>query len=151
MVLLAILSAVIVPTLTQVGGVRREAAAGKVIHDLNIARQVAVARGTRTWVVFDVAGDAYALHVEDAANPGRANRVPFVDQATGKPYAVDFDAGDFGDAGLQAADIEGGVEIGFDYLGRPLSDQETVIATDGLVTLNDGRVIRVTARTGHVR
>ncbi|MCC6909399.1 MAG: GspH/FimT family protein [Phycisphaerales bacterium] len=151
LVLLAIISAVVVPTLSNVGATRQAAAASRLLRDVQLARQRAVARGVRTWVVIDADAQQYALFIEDAAAPGRANRQPIIDEATGKPFVVALNQGEWRGASVAAVDIAGRSEVGFDSRGRPLGADEALLASDGTITLSGGHTVRITARTGLVQ
>ncbi len=80
MILIGIMSVTAIPTLSNLADTRKAAGAAQVLRDIHFARQRAVARGTRTWIAFDVDGDSYALYAEDPANPGKANRIALEDR-----------------------------------------------------------------------
>lgn len=151
MILLAIISAVVVPTLTGVSTTRQAAAAARLVRDLQLARQRSVARGVRTWVVVNVNQQQYALFIEDPAAPGRAGRVPMVDDATGRPFVVSLNQGAWRGASIEGVDIAGAAEIGFDTRGRPLGADEVILAADGTISLSGEHSVRITARTGMVQ
>ncbi len=150
LVILAAISAVVVPALTNMGATRQSAAASRLVRDLQLARQRSVARGLRTWVVFETDAQRYALFIEQADPPGRAGRQPLIDESTGKPFVVHFDRGEWRGVALEAVDVEGATELGFDSRGRPLAAGETVLEEDAIIGLSGGHVIRITARTGFV-
>ena len=75
LIMLAIISAVVVPALTSVNATRQAAAASRLVRDLQLARQRSVARGVRTLVVVNADQQQYALFIEDPAAPGRSARV----------------------------------------------------------------------------
>jgi len=150
-VILSILSAVAIPTMSSSDGPRQSAAAVRLRRDLQFARQRAVARGVRTWVVFDPANDRYSLFIEDAANPGKADRQPLVDEGTGDPMVVVLGVGPTRGAGIDQASIGGGDEIGFDLRGRPIKYDESILETDGTITLVGGLSMTIRARTGHIQ
>ncbi len=151
LVLLAIISAVVVPTLSSVGATRQAAAASRLLRDVQLARQRAVARGVRTWVVIDAEAQQYALFIEDPVAPGRANRRPIIDEATGKPFVVVLNQGEWRGASVAAVDIAGRSEVGFDNRGRPLGADEALLTADGTITLSGDHTVRITARTGLVQ
>ncbi len=151
LIVLAIISAVVVPALTNLSATRQTAAASRILRDLQLARQRAVARGIRTWVVVDAGRQQYALFIEDPTAPGRVNRQPMIDEATGRPFVVALNAGEWRGATITAVDLAGGSEIGFDSRGRPLAADESLLTTDGTITLSGEHMLRITARTGMVQ
>lgn len=151
LIMLAIISAVVVPALTSVSATRQTAAASRLVRDLQLARQRSVARGVRTWVVVSADQQQYALFIEDPAAPGRAGRVPMVDEATGRAFVVALDRGEWRGASIQGVDIAGASEVGFDARGRPLAADETILASDGTISLSGPHSVRITARTGMVQ
>ena len=151
LIVLAIISAVVVPTLTGVSATRQAAAAPRLVRDLQLARQRSVARGVRTWVVVNADQQQYSLFIEDAAAPGRAGRVPMVDDVTGRSFIVTLNQGEWRGASIEAVDIAGAGEVGFDTRGRPLGVDETVLESDGTISLSGEHVVRITARTGMVQ
>lgn len=150
MVVVGVLSVVAAASMSNLGSTRRTAAANQILRDLHFARQRAANRGVRTWIVFDAAAESYALFIEDPDAPGRANRVAMTDEAAGRPLIVTLGVDEFRDAAIDAVNIAGSAEIGFDAWGGALAMDENPLPADGLVTLAGGHVIRIVARTGHV-
>jgi len=151
LIMLAIISAVAVPALTSVSATRQTAAASRLVRDLQLARQRSVARGVRTWVVVSADQQRYALFIEDPASPGRAGRMPMVDEATGRAFVVALDRGEWRGVSIEGVDIAGASEVGFDTRGRPLAADETILASDGTISLSGAYAVRITARTGMVQ
>ncbi len=147
LIITAVLSVAAGPILSSVDDNRQALAANALRRDLAYARQVAIATGTRAWVVFDAVGQTYELYQEDPDNPGRANRALMRDPAIGEDFQVAMDSG----AQLASVSIEGdGAEIGFTYLGQPLLQDETDMTQNAQITLTGSRTIVVTGVTGHV-
>jgi len=149
LVIVGILSLTAAPALTSLPATRQAAATSQVLRDLQFARQTAVALGVRTWVLFDVSGNTCSLMIEDASNPGRAGRMPIVDKVTGKDYVTDVAQGVFAGGGIANVSINGEVEVGFDFLGRSIASDESVLQMNGTVDMVGGRRISIMARTGH--
>ena len=42
------------------------------------------------------------------------------------------------------------VEVGFDWLGRPLNSSETALAAQGVVTITGSHRVYIATETGHV-
>jgi len=150
MVVVSLLSAVVVPTLSDMTSARQASAGTRLLHDLNQARQITMARGVRTWVTFDTTAESYTLFIEDADNPGRANRSVMDNQVQGGTFTVALNTGLYNGGGIDSVSLNGGAEVGFDYLGRPLDESETLLAANGSVTLVGSHVITITARTGYM-
>lgn len=149
--ILAVLSLSAGPVLSSVDANRQAHGAGTLRRDVAYARQAAVATGTRTWVVLDVGSDSYELYAEDPDNPGRANRTLMLDPADGEPFQVTLGLGAQLGATLTQVAIENdGVEVGFDYLGRPLLEDESAMTQDATITVSGSRTIVVAGVTGHV-
>jgi hypothetical protein len=70
------------------------------------------------------------------------------DPATGDTFVQVLGAGTFAGVGITSAVFDGDVEVGFDWLGRPLEAGETALSADGTVTLTGGYVVTVNAETG---
>jgi prepilin-type N-terminal cleavage/methylation domain-containing protein len=148
MVLASIMAAATAPALWSVGQARRAAAAAHVLRDVTFARQWALATGMRTWVSFDVAAGSYRVLVEDGENPGRANASLVAEPGTGRPIERSLGTGILAGAGLVSAAFDGGAEVGFDWLARPLNVGELPLSADGAVDLAGGWRVVVMAGTG---
>ena len=149
LVIVGVMSAAVVPAMNSYGTSRQAAASAQVLNDLHFARQRAVARGLRTWVVFDADAETYSLYSEVSGSPGRDNRVAITDEVTGGAYTVDLGTGSFNGSGITSVVIDDDVEVGFDYLGRSLAVDEDLLSSDGSITLEGGYSITIAARTGH--
>ena len=150
LVVVSILAAVSVPTLSSLGDTRASMAARHLARDLSFARQRAVATGTRTWVLFDTAAESWEILGEDPDNPGRANATALTDLATGEDFAQTLGTGSFAGVQVVSAAFDGDVQVGFDWLGRALNATETLLAARGTVTLSGSHVVNVEATTGFV-
>lgn len=149
LVLTGILAAVALPAITTTERTKRAAAARLVASDLRFARQYAVATGTRTWVSFQVATDQWTIASEDPDAPGRSGAQAIIDPATGRPMIQRLDTLFKGEH-LSNADFDGGTEVGFDWLGRPLSQTEDALESTGSLVLASGFSIRVAVDSGLV-
>ncbi len=150
MVIVAILAASAAPALNSLANTRSSMASQLLLRDLTFARQYAVATGSRTWVVFDVGAESWSVLVENPASPGRTGAAILTDPATGKPYTETLGGTDYPGVGLVTAAVDGGSEIGFDWIGRPLNSGETDLAASGVITLTNGHQITIEVETGHV-
>ena len=147
-VIIGTLAGVAIPALANASSSRRAAAARLVVHDLGYARERAVAAGLTTWVVFSVAGDSYALLEEPRGSPGRAGAQAITLPGASAALARTFAQGEFLGVEIASADFDDGAEVGFDWLGHPVVDDDTALAADGAVTIEDSLTVRVEAGTG---
>ncbi|MCH8985668.1 MAG: prepilin-type N-terminal cleavage/methylation domain-containing protein [Acidobacteria bacterium] len=149
LVLTGILAAVAIPAVSTTEKTKHAAAARLVASDLRFARQYAVATGTRTWVSFQVATDQWTLLSEDPDAPGRSSAQVIIDPATEQPMIQRLDTLFPGEQ-LVAIDFDGGSEVGFDWLGRPLSQTEAALVSNGSLGLASGFTIGVAVDSGLV-
>lgn len=149
-VIVGILAAVAVPTMSNIGNNRAGAAGRQLLADLTYARERAIATGVPMWVVFDTDTDSWTVMSEDRDNPGKANASTLVDPVNGEDFAQTLGVGRFQGVALATADIEGESEIGFDWIGRPLNSAETIITSDGTVAVTGSYVVTIHAGTGHL-
>ena len=150
MVIVGILAAVAAPVLSAATGARAAMAAKQLVRDLTFARQRAVATGTRSWVVLDTAADTWSVLAEDPSSPGRINAAVLTDPATSGPFVQSLGVNQFVGVQVVTAAFDGNVEIGFDWLGRPLNQTEAALAAQGSVTLSGSHVITVEVESGFV-
>ena len=151
MLIVGVLAASAVPSLQKMASTQASMAAAKLLNDMTHARQLAVATGTRTWVVFDTSAETWTILSEDPSNPGRSNAVVINDAATGGTFVHTLGNGSFAGAQIISAAFDGNPEVGFDWLGRPLNSAEGNLAAQGTVTLTDNHLIQVAVSTGHVQ
>ncbi len=150
MIVVGILAATAAPILSATTGTRSAMAARHLVRDLTFARQRAAATGTRSWVVFDTVANTWSVLAEDPNSPGRINAVVLTDPATSGPFVQSLGVNQFVGVQLVTASFDGNVEIGFDWLGRPLNQTETALAAQGSVTLSGSHVITVEVGSGFV-
>jgi prepilin-type N-terminal cleavage/methylation domain-containing protein len=149
MVVMGILAAVAVPALSTTESTRHAAAARLAASDLRFARQHAVATGTRTWVSFQVIPGEWSVEWEDPDAPGRSGAQALTDPATEQPMVQKLDVLFRGEQ-LLSANFDGSNEIGFDWLGRPLSSAETALVSTGTLTFVSGFAVSVATDSGLV-
>lgn len=147
----AVLAAVAVPAMTSTTGMRRSAAAAQIGRDLRLAREMAVTAALPAWVEFDVAGNQYALSIEQRESPGRAHALPYIDPATGRDHAQRLGLAEYSGVSLAMVSIGGGSWAGFDWKGRPLTFSGAPLTTVGTISLGSGVEVRIEPGTGHVR
>lgn len=143
--LVALLAGMAVPSMTGLGGARQDVAASRVRTVLVYAQERAIGASTDTWVAFDKVADKVSAFVEDAANPGKANRLALTDPLTRKALVLDLSTSG---VNLATALFNGTSEVQFDELGTPHDASGTPLTSDGRVNLSGGRTVRVTRNTG---
>jgi prepilin-type N-terminal cleavage/methylation domain-containing protein len=147
--MVAILSAVAVPRLANIGSSRAGVAARSIARDLTYARERAIATGTRTWVVFSPSTHSYSVLSEDPANPGRIGATTLTDpNGTGKPFVQYLNTGEYVGVTMSSAVFGTGSEVGFDWVGKPYSNSSTALSANGTITLSGGYSVTVEATTG---
>lgn len=151
LVIVGIMAGVAVPRLSNLGSSRSAMAGKQLLRDLSFARQRSIATGTVTWVVLDVAAGTWSILAEDPASPGRASATVITDMATNREYTITLGVNGFVGVSISSCDFDGGVEIGFDWLGRPRISDTTALAAQGFVVLSGGQRVNVEATTGLAR
>ena len=151
LVVVAILAATAAPAMNSIGASRARLATDRLERDLTFARQRSLATGETSWVVFDTVAESWQLLAEDPGSPGRAGAQPVIDPGTGQPYGVTLGTtnGPYPDVGIVLATFDGGNEVGFDWLGRPLNDTEAPMSAFGRITITGANTIWVWPDTGH--
>jgi prepilin-type N-terminal cleavage/methylation domain-containing protein len=150
MTMAAVLAAVAVPAMTSTGAMRKKAAATQRARDMRIAREMAQATGRNSWVVVDAATETYSIRIEPHGNPGRAQALAWTDPATGRAFVQTLGSGEWAGVTIDTAAIGGGTWVGFDRLGRPLTQGESPLLTTGRIRLDGGPAIDVEPETGRI-
>jgi prepilin-type N-terminal cleavage/methylation domain-containing protein len=148
LLVVAIVAATAAPTLSGLADTRAAMAAKHLLRDMAFARQRAVATGVPVWIVFDLTDQEWEILEEDPNTPGRAGATPMVDPVTGRIYTIEMEVDDFAGISLVSVTIDGNVEIGFDWLGRPLNSADTDLAAVGTVTLTGNHRVTIEPTTG---
>lgn len=149
-VLVAIMAAVVVPSVGTLPSRRGAAAARQLVRDLTYMRQQSLARGITTWAVFNTSSESYSMLVESTATPGRAAASSMIDPATGGPFSQSWTAGEFVGVDLVSVFVgsDSGTDLGFDWLGRPINWHGSVLTVQSAITLNGGHSVVVEPQTG---
>lgn len=150
-VVVAILAGTAVPTLSFMTSSRSRMAGRQLLRDVTFARQRAVATGDRSWVVVDVNAETWSILAENPASPGRAGATVLTDMATGRPFTITLNAGEFQGVSITSCNFDSGNEIGFDWMGKPLNSGSVALAADGTIVLSGGEQILVRPHTGYVK
>lgn len=137
-IVLGIAAAMVVPTMLDTGTLSIQGAARRVVADILMAQNEAIAQRREMRLVFDPAGDRYGLFDANGQPVGMAW------QKDG--YRVDFSQKQsFDGVRMRSADFAGGTVLSFDELGTP-SNGGTIEIVSGETAYR----IRVTPFTGRV-
>lgn len=150
-IITAILAGVALPAARSIADARSTGAARVIAGHLAYARERAVNTGNRVWVAFSPAGETYALLAEPDGGTGYPDATELPDPNTGRPMGQTLGVGEFAGVAIASADFNGSPVLGFDWLGGPLDVDGVSLASDGLITLDSGAMIRVASLTGDVR
>jgi hypothetical protein len=133
------MAAITVPQLSNLGSTKAAVAARMIARDLAYARQRAMNTGTKVWVVFSLGTQSYSVLAEDPNNPGRMNASTITDpNGTGRPYVQSLNTEELAGITMTSVTFGSGTEVGFDWLGKPYSDANTLLSVDGKVILSPG-------------
>lgn len=150
MILVGIMGAAAVVSMNSIPSSRHSLAARQVQSDLVFARERAMATGIRHWVAFSVSTNSYSLLAEDPLNPGRAGAMTITDPAKQGPFVQRLNINEFTGATFASAVFDAGTEVGFDWLGEPLSAVSVPLAASGTVTISGNHRVIVQSGTGMV-
>ena len=125
-------------------------ASRQLFRDLTFARQRAMSTGIVNWVVFNTTSKTWSLMAENYASPGRAGASIINDYATGRPYTITIGSGDYVGVTFTSVNFGGGVEIGFNWQGKPRVNDSTALASQGSVVFGSGSRVTVEATSGYV-
>ena len=152
MVVLGIVAATAIVSLSSTTGKRSAMAARQLQRDMTFARQRAVATGTRSWLDFETNTGAWTVRVENPASLGRVPSPVLTDPATGGEFVQAMNTGSFLGVTITTVDFDSEDWIGFDWLGRPLdkTGEATPFTADGSVTFSGGEKVTVDKDTGHI-
>ncbi len=149
--LVGIMSVLAFPVMNYLQSSRTRLAGSQIASDLNYSRDYAQSTGRRTWAIFDSSSESWTLLSEDPANPGRSNAVAMTHPATGGQFTQQIGDGEYEGIEVVSVNIDGGSEVGFDWLGRPLNESGNELAGRGEIILSDNFQVTIEPGTGHVQ
>lgn len=138
------------PMLSTLIELRARTAAGRIASDLRYAQRTAIASGLRTWVQFDAGADAYQLYIEDADQPGKANRQPLALAHDTSTNTVELNTGALQHVRLTVVNIDGTDEVEFDSFGSPYQAGGLPLAQIASVQVTTGATVRLHPVSGFV-
>jgi MSHA pilin protein MshC len=150
LVIIGILAAVAVPAVASFSGSRSAVAAQRIARDLSFARHLATSSGRRTWAVFSVPANSFAVLAEPTGSPGRVNAITCSDPGTGLPLTCTLNADPFAGVSLVSVSFDSGSEVGFDWLGRPLDSAGAQLSAPGVVSLSGGQTVTIAPGSGRI-
>jgi prepilin-type N-terminal cleavage/methylation domain-containing protein len=152
--ILGIAAAMLIPSMSQTGILRVQAAVRTIVSDITFAQSDAVAFQERRAVVFDVESSTYRLVQVPGNTVDIEHNTMYDPTRTGGLYIVDFKDKVFGGARITAVNFDGGNTLIFDALGGPVadaaSDEPSAGGTVTVVGSDSTFVITVDAFTGRV-
>lgn len=152
--LIAVLGIIAISAAPGMAGVSRAvraAGAIQISRDFSYARELALASGQRTWISLRRDGLGYRLLGDDLTRPGLRSATLLDDPASGAGFDVTLNAGRFVGVRIGAVEIAGGgTDLGFDWLGRPLSGAGSQLSDDSRVEVDEGPAIVVRGHSGLV-
>jgi type II secretion system protein H len=149
MVMIAIMAAVAIPKLGNVGSTRAAVAARMIARDLTYARERAIATGTRVWVVFNAGAQSYSVMSENPSSPGRAGAFVMADpNLSGKNYIQYLNTGEYAGVTMSSVNFDSNLEVGFDWVGKPYNNASNPLAATGTISLSNGFGVTVEVGTG---
>lgn len=149
-VIIGIIGAVAVPAISRANDSRAVYAAAHIARDLTSSRNEATTTGLTTWTTFSLQDNSYSKFNEVRTAPGRAGRTASIDPATGRVHKQFLNITEFGFVTLQSVNFNGGTELGFDWLGRPIGATEAFLTSSGTISLRNGRSVTVQVNSGLV-
>ena len=152
---LGISAAMLIPSMSQTGVLRVQAAVRTVIADIVFAQSDAVAFQQKRAIVFDVAHSSYRLVEVPGDVIDVANNTMYDPTRSSGLYTVDFGDKTFGDARITAAVFDDASNtLIFDALGGPVQDAgSNAPGNGGTITITGSGstfIITVEAFTGRV-
>ena len=152
--ILGIAGALLIPSMSETGVLRVQAAVRTVVADITFAQSDAVAFQERRAIVFDTTTSSYRLVSIPGDEVDAENNTMYDPTRASGRYIVNFQDDAFGGARISAVNFEGGDTLIFDALGGPVadaaSDEPGSGGTVSIVGSGSTFVITVEAFTGRV-
>lgn len=152
--ILGIAAAMLIPSMSQTGVLRVQAAVRTVISDITFAQSDAVAFQERRAIVFDVDSSSYRIVSVPGDEVDPDTNTMYDPTRSGGLYIVDFRSDNFGDSAITAVNFDGENILIFDALGGPVAAADSdEPGSGGTVTITGSGstfLITVEAFTGRV-
>lgn len=120
--ILGIAAALLIPSMSQTGILRVQAAVRTVVSDITFAQSDAVAFQERRALVFDVDHSTYRIVQVPGNTVDAAHNTLYDPSRPGGLYVVNFNDDVFGGARLTGASFDGTDTLIFDAMGGPVAD-----------------------------
>ncbi len=148
---LAVMSVIAVPFFTDVGAGTADAAAKKLVSDINYVRRMAQSRNGVYGISFDAATESYTAYLY---TPATNTSTTLTDPHTQSPMVIDFDLSPgFRGVNLQSASLGGTTEVRFNSQGFPQNAANALLDDEGTIQLEGGDIpisIVIQPNTGEV-
>lgn len=118
----------------------------KLMFDLRYAQQLAISRQVNCGLSFNPSGNSYFVYI------GNTSTIA-ADPHTAGELSIDFDTGSEY-SGVSLSGTNFGDRIYFDSLGAPYNNTNTLLASQGVITLADGaytKTVTIEPNTGEVK
>ncbi|MGE3107916.1 MAG: Tfp pilus assembly protein FimT/FimU [Phycisphaerales bacterium] len=152
--ILGIAAAMMIPSMSETGVLRVQAAVRTVVSDITFAQSDAVAFQERRALVFDPDTSSYTLVSVPGNEVDPDNNTMYDPTRPGGRYVVNFTDESFGGARITAVNFDGGNTLIFDALGGPVaaadSDEPGSGGTITIVGSGSTFIVTVEAFTGRV-
>ncbi len=153
-VVLGIAGAMVIPSMSQTGVLKVQAAVRTIISDITFAQSDAVAFQERRALVFDVPTSTYRLVLVPGTTIDVANNTMYDPTRLNGLYIVDFRDNAFGNSRITAAAFDGANTLVFDAMGGPVHDagSNTPLNSGSITVVGSGSTfdISIEAFTGRV-
>lgn len=131
------------PTLSYLRQLRSSAAAARIVSDIRYVQRLALSSGQRTWITFDAGANRYSLYIEDADNPGKANRTALPNPLDRSTSPVQFNEGAFASITIDSVSMGSGSELEFDNFGTPYDASGNALASTSSIAVAGGMQVVV--------
>ncbi|MCU0688761.1 MAG: GspH/FimT family pseudopilin [Phycisphaerales bacterium] len=150
MVVLAVLSAVAASRIAVIPSSRGSMAAQLLMRDLAFARDMAVSTGRVHWIEFDLGGQRYTMLAEPTVGGGWVSRLAVVDPGTGRSFQRNLNRDELAGVTITSSTLPAGNAVGFNRLGRPVTNLGASVTSDSTIQLTGNRVVNVIVSTGAI-
>ena len=152
--ILGISAALLIPSMSQTGVLRVQAAVRTIVSDLTFAQSDAVAFQERRAVIFDTQHSTYRIVAVPGTTIDADHNTLYDPTKTGGLYIVNFNDDVFGGSRITTAEFDGGNTLIFDGMGGPVasasSDDPGTGGTITVVGSDSTFRITVDAFTGRI-
>lgn len=140
----ALVAITAMPALARIDILRGSAAAARIAEDLRAARCRAMGSGINCYLLFSTTNKRWSV-VRQNGGTGSGSTIAVTDPTTGKPMSDSTNL-----SSSLTLTLPSGSDLGFDFKGRPIIADGSLLTVDAIINPGGGRQVRVTGRTGAV-